>query len=118
MNAESTEAFHSEFFTLYAFAWGGWGIIDSLGHCGGFLRRCASCNQISYRNTEGKFVVNCGKIRGDIRIDYLLFPISKLFFEALDFSVRQNARTLDAYIELDRKIPIHQFIKNMRDLDH
>lgn len=31
--------------------------------------------------------------------------------------MRQNARTLDAYIELDRKIPIHQFIKNMRDLD-
>lgn len=46
-----------------------------------------------------------------------LIPISKLFFEALDFSVRQNARTLDAYIELDRKIPMHQFIKNMRELD-
>ena len=54
-----------------------------------------------------------GAISGSIP----LIPISKLFFERLDFSVRQNARTLDAYIELDRKIPMHQFIKNMRELD-
>ena len=45
----------------------------------------------------------------------IFFALGQL--ERLDFSVRQNARTLDAYIELDRKIPMHQFIKNMRELD-
>ena len=79
MDAESAEAFHSEFFTLYAFTRSRWGIIDSLGHCGGFLRRCTSCNQISYRNTEGKFVVNRGKIRGDIRIDSSYSDFKALF---------------------------------------
>ena len=38
--------------------------------------------------------------------------------EKLDLSVRQNARTLEVYIELDRKIPLHQFMKSMRELDH
>lgn len=38
--------------------------------------------------------------------------------EKLDLSVCQNARTLEVYIELDRKIPLHQFMKSMRELDH
>ena len=79
MDAESAEAFHSEFFTLYAFTRSRWGIIDSLGHCGGFLRRCTPCNQISYRNTESKFVVNRGKIRSDIRIDSSYSDFKALF---------------------------------------
>ena len=79
MNAELTEAFRSEFFALYAFARSRGGIIDSLSHCGGFLRRCTSRNQISYRNTEGKFVVNRGKIRGDIRIDSSYSDFKALF---------------------------------------
>lgn len=37
--------------------------------------------------------------------------------QKLDVSVRQNARTLELYIELDRKVSLHQFIKNMREMD-
>lgn len=35
----------------------------------------------------------------------------------LDLSVRKNARVLDVYIELDKRVSLHTFMKNMRELD-
>lgn len=37
--------------------------------------------------------------------------------EHLDLSVRKNARLFDLYIELDRQVSLHTFLRDMRELD-
>ena len=100
-------------------------VISGIGFLGAGTIVVTPHNQIRGLTTAaGLWAVACvGLALGLGLYEIALAGGTAIFFalgllEKLDLSVRQNARTLEVYIELDRKILLHQFMKSMRELDH